>query len=580
MNNQFNQYSRTNRQLTRESSRKHYRHQRNSSVSAALSPGFGINTRSGKHQSNSAPTRESLHIHFFEDATRDQIKKIGQYVAILVSIFLLIFMVVASWKGSDMTGHLGLPIFTMTLVSVLLFGFSYLTASYMSNKSFVFLVLVLLAIELVKVFIVLTYQIGPTSDYWNYHYLAYARASGIPWTRHLVGINSSWPHVLNIAFLYSIPYSLIGTNFVTSQLINIAFTFFDALLIYKLSASIINKQAGIFSALIFSLIPAYFMYSILNGAEPMFLTFVLGLLVSFDTFMKRDEYTTNQRWLTNTLTMFILAILAYMVRPTIAIWLVAGLLFLLFRRDTRRVSPTLRLKRYSFFLGFMAVFFIFSSLSANVYSGLYGMQIGSNNNLNKYSLATGTSPSTDGAYNKEIYGIMEKNYKKYPDPHQMETHINADLNRQINQNVSTLNHSGHWGIFLDQKYTAFSAENYGYNWLLYNTAKGNKHTGNFYSMKQSLVTLSVIFFEFILVLCIITMSFILLFAPIIPDSVAMQNKLFYLSLLLDGFIIGSMIFEVQGRYHTILYLPLVLILGLGIKLLTERGHKLNLNLTI
>ena len=318
------------------------RHQTNRSTSIGIGP---LPMANGRHTSSDiAPLRERNNPDFFRAATRDQLKKIGQSMAILVAITLLIFMSVASWNGSTMTGDLGLAIFTMTLVSALLFGFAYLTASYIGNKSFVFLVLILLAIALIKVGLVLTYQIGPTSDYWNYHYLAYARASGIPWTKSLVGVNSSWPHVLNIAFLYSIPYSLIGTNFITSQILNIAITFFDALLIYKLSASLINRQAGIFSALIFSVIPSYFLYSILNGAEPMFLTFVLGLLNSFDTFLRRDDATSNKRWFTNVLTMLVLAILAYMVRPTIAIWLVAGLLYIIFRRDTVAISTTLRLK--------------------------------------------------------------------------------------------------------------------------------------------------------------------------------------------------------------------------------------------
>ncbi|MCH4149298.1 glycosyltransferase family 39 protein [Companilactobacillus sp.] len=479
-----------------------------------------------------------------------------------------------------MTGDLGLAIFSMILVSSLLFAFAYLTASYISDKSFVFLVLVLLAIALIKVFLVLTYRIGPTSDYWNYHYLAYARASGIPWTRNMLGVNSSWPHVLNIAFLYSIPYSLIGTNFITSQILNIVITFFDGLLFYKLCASIINKQAGIFSALIFSLIPSYFLYSILNGAEPMFLTFALGLLITFNTFFSRTENSSNLRWFTSVLSMTVLSILAYMVRPTITIWLVAGLLFLMFKRDTKKIPAILRLKRYLYYFGFFAVFMVFSSLSANIYSAVYGLQLGSNQTLNKYSLATGTSPETSGAYDKSIYGIMNDNYKKYSDQTDMDKHIDSELNRRIHDNVNNLNTHGKWGIFLDQKYTRFAAEDYGYDWLLYNTYKNNRHAATFYSMKKPLVSLSVIFFEFILVSAIITMSFILLFAPVLPRGVLIQNKLFYFSLLLDGFILGSMIFEVQGRYHSILYIPLILILGLGVQILTERSHKWNLTLTI
>ena len=76
------------------------------------------------------------------------------------------------------------------------------------------------------------------------------------------------------------------------------------------------------------------------------------------------------------------------------------------------------------------------------------------------------------------------------------------------------------------------------------------------------------------------MSFILLFAPAFDNGIELQNKLFYLALLLDGFILGSMLFEVQGRYHAILYIPLVLILGIGVKMLTERRHKFEVVLTI
>lgn len=509
-------------------------------------------------------------------------KLFGQSVAILVAISLLIFMSVATWKGATMTGSFGLEIFSMTLVTVILFILSYLSASYISvrNKSFVYLVIVLLVIALIKVFIILTYNIGPTSDYFNYHYFAYAKASGIPWTKHMIGTNMFFPHVLNIAMMYSIPYSLIGTNYVTSQILNIAITMFDGLLIYKLSASMINKQAGIFSALIFSLIPSYFMYSLINGAEPMYITFLLGICISFDTFLKRDAHDTNAKWVASFLSLAVLVILAYMVRPTIGIWVVAGFIYIIFMRTNEQYTNKFKLTRYFFFAAFALVFITFSVLSPKIYSAVYGIPIASSSSMNRYSLATGTSPETNGAYNKHIYDIMNKNYKEFPEQAKMDSMTNKDLNKRIDSNINELNGQNKWGIFLDQKYTQFSNEDYGYNWILYNTAKSNHHEGSFYSMKKSLVALSAIFYEFIVILCIFTMSFILLFAPRIPDSINTVNKLFYFSLLLDGFIIGSMIFEVQGRYHTVLYIPLVLILGLGVKLLTERNRKFQITLTI
>lgn len=226
MNDPFSRSFSANLRTVAHHNRKKRKRQLNYSNIAALDPGQafdpGINPRSFRRTD-----QKKSRVNFLTDATRDSIKRLGQSIAILVAIFLLIMMTVASWKGSTMTGHLGLEIFSMTLVTSLLFIFSYLTASYISDKSFIFLVIVLLIIALIKVFLVLSYKIGPTSDYWNYHYFAYAKASGIPWTRSMIGVNANWPHVLNIALLYSIPYSLIGTNYITSQILNIAITFFD-----------------------------------------------------------------------------------------------------------------------------------------------------------------------------------------------------------------------------------------------------------------------------------------------------------------------------------------------------------------
>lgn len=77
-----------------------------------------------------------------------------------------------------------------------------------------------------------------------------------------------------------------------------------------------------------------------------------------------------------------------------------------------------------------------------------------------------------------------------------------------------------------------------------------------------------------LIMSIATMGLILIFRKQVQKEFMTLNHLFYFSLLLNGFIIGSMLFEVQGRYHIILYIPLVMILGAGARILTERKKKL------
>lgn len=57
------------------------------------------------------------------------------------------------------------------------------------------------------------------------------------------------------------------------------------------------------------------------------------------------------------------------------------------------------------------------------------------------------------------------------------------------------------------------------------------------------------------------MSLIFIFQKKLIHRLPITNNIFYLSLMINGFIFGSMIFEVQGRYHVILYLPLVLLIS-------------------
>lgn len=51
------------------------------------------------------------------------------------------------------------------------------------------------------------------------------------------------------------------------------------------------------------------------------------------------------------------------------------------------------------------------------------------------------------------------------------------------------------------------------------------------------------------------------------------NLMFYSALALDGFFLSAMLPEVQGRYHIILYLPLVVLLALGAQLFSRTNRK-------
>lgn len=420
------------------------------------------------------------------------------------------------------------------------------------------------------------YAIHPTSDYFNYHYFAFQHASGVLWTKNMVGTNLFFPHVLNIAMMFSIPYSLIGTNYATAQLFNVFLTFFDAAFIYILGKRFFNKQAGIIASLIFSLIPAYYLYSTLNGAEPFFLTVVLALLICFDTFMNRPQDSTTDQWVASFRNMSLLAIIAYMIRPTIGIWIVMGIIYLILVRYPYKLTTKFKLTRSAYFLGITVLFMLFAGLSTTIYSHLYQLPIASGSINTRYSLATGTTERTGGSYNYKLYDQLTKDIKNGKSTNQINQTADKQMTDQIKQNVKTISNGPGWLNFLSRKYTNFADESYGYGWVFYNTYSKNRYLQQYSDLKYPLITFSTIFFEFMLVLASISMLLIFIFERKNSDPLISTNKIFYLSLMLNGFILGSMLFEVQGRYHVVLYIPLALAAGAITTLITKK-HALKTN---
>ncbi|AKP66309.1 ArnT family glycosyltransferase [Companilactobacillus ginsenosidimutans] len=502
------------------------------------------------------------------------LKLIAQSISIISSIALLILMSIAVWSTNTYITKNYWVIVSFVLITLGLFVGSYLLSNRIRKQSFVIFVSVLLIIALLKIVFISMYALHPTSDFFNYHYFAFVKASGLDWSKKLIGTNLYFPHVLNIAMLFSIPYSIVGTNFVTSQILNIVLTLFDAILIYKLGTKIFNQQAGIFAGLIFSLIPAYFLYSTLNGAEPMFITAFLGMMCAFITFIQHDNGTTTGEWVASFRNLAILSIITYMIRPTIGIWIVAGLIYLFFIRYPYKLDRKFKFKRLAYFVGFAAVFMLFSIFSTSLFSQMYKLPFLNNSVNDRYSLATGTSVSTHGQYNGKYYNKLSNDLKESTSTAELNKKATTDMNKQVKANVTQLNKSNGWLPFLSDKYAAFSNENYGYNWILFNTWNKNPYKKAYMSSRNALVAFSSIFLEFMIIISIVIMSLILFFRRKIENRMQTINHIFYLSLLLDGFILGSMLFEVQGRYHVILYIPLVLILGAGAKILGERRKKL------
>lgn len=504
----------------------------------------------------------------------ESLKLLGQAVSIIVAIILLAFMSIVTWKANAHLISNMWETVAMVLICLTIFLGIYLISNVLKKSAFIVFVSVLVLIAIAKIVLISVYTIHPTSDFFSYHYLAFARVSGIAWTKKLVGINLFYPHVLNVALIDSIPYSIIGTNYLTAQVFNIILTLFDAILIYKLNKRIFNQSAGVFAAITFSLIPAYFLYTVLNGAEPLFLTAVLGMMLAFDTFVHLDDDSSIAQWTSSYRNLFLLSMIAYLIRPTVGIWLIAALLYLIFFRCEFKLARQVTIKRYLVYFAFAASFLIITAFSTPLLSQAYKLPLVDDSVNDRYSLATGTSMATNGQYSVKIQQQLKDDLRHRTSSAELKTKVTNDMNKDIQKNIKQLNQKHAWKKFITNKYANFTNENYGYNWILYNSNSSNHLRKNYLQLKSPLIAFSTVFYEFMLIMSIATMGLILIFRKQVQKEFMTLNHLFYFSLLLNGFIIGSMLFEVQGRYHIILYIPLVMILGAGARILTERKKKL------
>ncbi|KRO28255.1 integral membrane protein [Lactiplantibacillus fabifermentans DSM 21115] len=412
-------------------------------------------------------------------------------------------------------------------------------------------------------------KIAPTSDFWNYHALAAFSAQGMTWhqmwTRGLLGNYVIFPHSLNIANFFSLITAFLGANFFISQLTNVLCTLLDMWLIYWLGARWLSRQMGLIASLIFYCIPAYWLYStLLNGAEPLFVTFVLLTLLALTKALQPAiTAAPNDPWL-NLCLALIATLAANMLRPIMTVWLIAVLLFT--GVHWLQTFPRKTTKRLWLYLG-GAMLLLTSSAGLN--NWLYGIQLAPSNVETTYSLATGTNVATQGTYNAKIMGQVTHQLKVNPTPAKAYSKLAQQLTQDTQLNVQQLQQQHRWFSFIDDKMQQLLGPDYGYNWVLYNLQ--SRRTGNtWYRLRYFVITLSAAYFGLMLIAALIA-SVLGLRQLTKPHFL---NQYFFMSaLLFDGFTLSNLILEVQGRYHVIIYLPLIALIICGIAALKIRYHQ-------
>ena len=191
-------------------------------------------------------------------------------------------------------------------------------------------------------------------------------------------------------------------------------TFLDAILLYYIIEFWGGKRAGIIAALLFYLIPNYYIYSGLIGAEPLWLTFVL-LSVFFFNKLFRPEYerTTRQYWA------FTAAVIASLLvgnlfRPMMLIIAAANFLYAIFSygndRASQRYSAKKRIATSAIILG---AFLVVSGFQTQLDRLWYQLPVANANVGIDYTIATGQNSDKNGMYNEKNHRATRKNKTRY-----------------------------------------------------------------------------------------------------------------------------------------------------------------------
>lgn len=507
-----------------------------------------------------------------------------QGITLATTIGLLIWMMFAAASNAQQTS--GLQVNFALLVAGLTIGFIVLSivllTKWLSRKKSSWLVTVFIGLTLLKLPLLGLFKIAPTSDFWNYHALAAFSAQGLTWKQLFlqgaIGNYVIFPHAINIANFFSLGTAFWGSAFVISQLINIVCTLLDLFLIYWLVARWLSRPLGIAAALSFNWIPAYWLYSsLLNGAEPIFLTCLLIAMLALTNMVQPlPTATPNDHWVNFTIAL-LASFVANMVRPIMIIWLIA-LVFLGIGvwLHGRGPLPRRSVKGFSLFIVSLAGLMLIAS---PVYNWLYGFNVAPNRVSTAYSLATGTDPKTDGAYDATLMTTVTHELKAAPISGRTYTKIAAKMTQQTQRQLDELSKAGRWGPFLSRKMQKFMAEDYGYDWVLYNLGhqRSQQAHNRWWLWSRGFWNwLALIYFEILMAVALVSscLGGYLLWRR---HDHYLNQYFFYAALLLAGFTISNMFVEVQGRYHIILYLPLIFLGICGWATLKSRAWRVKID---
>lgn len=479
-------------------------------------------------------------------------QKLFLRLPVLLGFFLFLIKFYDNLKrivaGEDLLSWSSSLLYSLYIILLLALGIG-LAKLYKLKKSYFYLALVILAI-VPRVVWIIAFPTHPTSDFYLYHLIASYRADENSWSilydKDLLNYSPFFTHILSFSTVLSWVYQIFGKSVFSGQFFNILATLVGSIYFFKANFILSNRYVASIATMFFLFSPAYFMYSTLIVTEPLFMCLIAIAIYFWVLLYKSPE----PNWILSIGVGFSM-VGANLIRPS------GFLISLVFVASMMICSKKIILSLKKIIPG-MLIFLAFSIATPIINKVVYPFPTASTSA--GYGVYVGANESSSGTWTEEDKDYFWELYNDLPVNEVSSVMMKAGIDRWVN-----IYKEGRLISYLVTKFKIFSDDSYGYNWTIYNDPE------NFPLNSRSQFTgFSYFVDSFLLIMSFLACALALLLR---------KTKKIYLFIVLEfGYTLGSLLIEVQGRYHVPLLFVSTTLTGFSCfylyKLVTSKGSLL------
>ncbi len=383
-------------------------------------------------------------------------------------------------------------------------------------------------------------QTQPFSDFLHLHNYGISASQGD--FKGFVAFYAVFPFKIGFGMVLAGLYYTFGTGLMVAKMFNVAVSVILVVLLYAGGKMLYGEKAGRVAALMTALWPAQIMYTSVIASEHLFLLLFIASVLLILRFINKYTYKNyeivNGNWLL--IGIGVLTACAQLVRPMAMLLLPVFAVFVLLYKKYRANSIN------SVGLGLKSIALVVICFFGLINLVNIPIQIATGVDITKsnsgFNLMIGTNAKSNGTFNKEDFGIIEKNGYDLDKVHKEAKQIATERLKGEPKQL--------WNLVKKKYQILWGNENYGYYWstVAAQSSKAERiiksHPRAFYGIAQFSYTLVIIM---ALCACFYTLR-------------EKRYDALILLMIFGGILVSYTFLEVQARYHMPV-IPILILFG-------------------